>query len=134
MTRRPRRRGRLFAATAGLILATTLAASPPSFAKDDRAERRGNCSGPSEWKLDVHREDGGTLRLHLEVEGGKPGQKWHVFLSDDGAGVFAGSRTSGKDGRFSVQTRTADRSGKDKVRAAANNLETGETCSGRVTL
>jgi hypothetical protein len=104
------------------------------LARDGRVVRRGDCSGPSEWKLEVRREDAGRLRVKLEIEGGRSGQTWHVFLSDNGVGFFAGSRISGSGGRFEVERRTRDRAGNDTIRAGVNNVVSGETCSGKAKL
>lgn len=121
------------AATVVLTVSIALATATASLAAD-RVVRRGSCSGPSDWKLDVRRIDGGRLRVTLEVEGGRSGQEWHVFLSDNGTGFYAGSRTSGTGGYLEVQRRTTDLSGSDTIRGGANNLDTSETCSGKATL
>ena len=122
--------------TSALAVSIVLAGVTPnvSLAHEDRLVRRGDCSGPSEWKLVVRKEDAGTLRVKLEVEGGRSGQKWHVFLSDNGTGFFAGSRISGSNGYFEVSRRTANRAGSDTIRAGASNTVTGETCNGKATL
>ena len=104
------------------------------MASGDRVVRRGRCSGPSTWKLDVRRESGSRLRVQLEIQGGRAGQSWHVFISDDGARIFAGSRTSGAGGLVEVRVGTTDRPGADAIKAAANNQVTRETCAGRATL
>ena len=113
-----------------LVTVTPSAAS----AVDGRVVRRGACTGPSDWKLDVRREDGARLRVKLEIEGGRSGQDWHVFLSDNGTNVFSGTRTSGSGGYLEVRVRATDRSGPDAIKAAANNIATGESCTGRASL
>jgi len=123
----------LRSAIATLTIASIAVPSSAS-AGDDRIRRRGNCSGRSEWELDVRREDAGRLRVRLEIEGGRSGQDWHLFLSDNGANIFSGTRTSESGGHVEVRVRTADRSGADAVKAAANNVATGESCRGRATL
>ncbi len=70
----------------------------------------------------------------LEIEGGRSGQDWHTFLSDNGSGIFSGSRTSGSGGYLEVRVRTIDRAGSDAIKAAGNNQVTGETCIGRAAL
>jgi hypothetical protein len=96
--------------------------------------RRGDCTGRSGWKLDVRAEDGRRLRVSFEIEGGRAGQDWHVFLSDDGVGIFSGTRTSGAGGSLEVRVRTTDRAGSDTIKAAANNVDSGESCAGKATL
>jgi len=123
----------LRAAIAALAI-VSIAMSSSASAGDDRITRRGDCSGRSEWKLDVRREDGGRLRVRLEIEGGRSGQDWHLFLSDDGVNIFSGTRTSEGGGHVEVRVRTTDRSGADAIKAAANNVVSGESCTGRATL
>jgi hypothetical protein len=103
-------------------------------AGDGRIVRRGACTGPSDWKLDVRQEDGARLRVTLEIEGGRSGQAWHIFLSDNGVNIFSGTRTSEGGGHVEVRVRTTDRSGADAIKAAANNVVSGESCAGRATL
>jgi hypothetical protein len=123
---------RRFAATT--ILAVVLAIPCTGHAGDGRVVRRGDCTGRSGWKLDVRTEDGRRLRVSFEIEGGRAGQDWHVFLSDDGVGIFSGARTSGAAGSLEVRVRTTDRAGSDTIKAAANNVVSGESCAGRATL
>jgi hypothetical protein len=120
-------------AVAAAFVVTTLA-PVSSLADGGRVVRRGDCSGPSVWRLEVRKGDAGRLRVRLEVEGGRSGQKWHAFLSDNGLGFFAGSRISGSDGHFRVERRTRNQAGSDAIRAGANNITTGESCNGRATL
>lgn len=120
-------------AVAALTIASIALPSSAS-AGDDRIRRRGDCSGRSEWELDVRRDDGGRLRVMLEIQGGRSGQDWHIFLSDNGVNIFSGTRTSEGGGHVEVRVRTTDRSGADAVKAAANNVATGESCTGRATL
>jgi hypothetical protein len=116
------------------LLATVIVTPPAASAGDGRIVRRGACTGPSDWKLDVRKEDGARLRVTLEIEGGRFGQDWHVFLSDNGTNIFSGTRTSGSGGYLEVRVRTTDRSGPDAIKAAANNVVTGESCTGRASL
>jgi hypothetical protein len=118
------------AIVAGLIAVPFVSAS----AGGGDVDRRGSCSGPSDWRLRVRHDDDGKLRVRYEVDGGHAGQEWHVFLSDNGVGFFAGTRISQSGGSFEVRKRTADRAGTDTIRAGANNVVTGETCGGRATL
>jgi hypothetical protein len=123
----------LLAAVAALV-AASIAIPASASAGDGRIVRRGACTGPSDWRLEVREEDGARLRVRLEIEGGRSGQDWHLFLSDNGMNIFSGTRTSGSGGHVEVRVRTTDRSGADAVKAAANNVVTGESCTGRATL
>ena len=128
-------RARPFARLAIVVLAAAAIAGPsPASAGDGRIVRRGACTGPSDWKLDVRQEDGARLRVTLEIEGGRSGQAWHIFLSDNGVNIFSGTRTSESGGHVEVRVRTTDRSGADAIKAAANNVVSGESCAGRATL
>lgn len=117
-----------------VVVMAAIAFPAPASARGGRIVRRGGCAGPSEWTLDVRQEDGGRLRVKLEIEGGRSGQEWHVFLSDNGVGIFSGSRISESGGYLEVRVRTTDRAGSDAIKAAANNVASGESCTGRATL
>ena len=116
------------------LLAASIALPSAASAGDGRIVRRGACTGPSDWKLDVRLEDGARLRATLEIEGGRSGQDWHVFMSDNGTRIFSGTRTSVSGGHLEVRVRTTDRRDSDLVKAAANNVVTGESCTGRASL
>lgn len=116
------------------LVVASIALPQLASAGDGRVRRRGDCSGRSDWKLEVRQEDGARLRVRFEIEGGRSGQDWHVFLSDNGVNIFSGTRTSGSGGQLEVRVRTADRAGADAVKAAANNVVSGESCTARVTL
>lgn len=116
---------------AGLL---TLGLAVPAGASDDRGRREGSCSGgPSEWKLVVRRESASTLRIRYEIEGGKAGQTWQLFISDNGTRIYAGNKVSGAGGYVRVRRETADRSGTDLIKATGVNLDSGESCSGSLS-
>ncbi|HEU4529187.1 MAG TPA: hypothetical protein VFT80_14810 [Actinomycetota bacterium] len=118
-------------AVLALVGAFALGATPALATRD----ARGSCSGgPSEWRLTVGREDDRTLRIRYRIEDGEPDQAWQLFISDDGVRVYAGTKASNDEGRVRVRRLTADRPGRDRIEAAGVNLETGESCSGRVTV
>jgi hypothetical protein len=112
--------------TAGALLAS------PARARDDEIRREGACSGPSDWRLRVRKEDAGKLGVRFEIEHGASGQVWEVFLSDNGARFFAGTRTSGSNGYLRVRKLTKDRSGNDRIKGYGYNRATGEICSGKL--
>jgi hypothetical protein len=120
----------------GLVaaLAAALALPSPAHAIDGRVVKRGDCTRHSDWKLEVRKEDGGRLRVRYEIEGGRSGQEWHIFLSDNGVGIFSGTRTSASNGYVEVRLRRSDRAGSDTIKAAANNVDSGESCAGKATL
>jgi hypothetical protein len=91
----------------------------------------GACSGPSHWILRIHAATGARLLVTFTVTGGAAGQRWNIFMSDKGVGIFAGSRTTNSDGTFVVSHYVKDLLGLDKINTAANNTDTGETCQAR---
>jgi hypothetical protein len=125
-SRRSRRR-----VLAAACLALVLVAGSPGLAH--AAVNRGECSGPSRWRLAAV-PDGGVLLIRLTVRGGRAGQRWNVFMDHNGTGFFAGHRISGEDGFWIVRKRVANRAGLDRIRFGAHNVVTGETCQGRVVV
>jgi hypothetical protein len=81
----------------------------------------------------VARESDTTLRIRFRIEDGEPAQAWQLFISDDGDRVYAGTKVSDDDGRVRVRTVTVDRAGRDRIEAAGVNLDTGGSCSGRLS-
>jgi hypothetical protein len=104
----------------------------PVAALDVATVRKGACSGPTRWRLGVVR-DGGTLRVKLAVRGGRPRQRWNVFMDHNGKGFFAGFRISGPEGFWVVRRRVRNFAGTDTIRFGAHNVATGETCRGRAS-
>jgi hypothetical protein len=119
------------AAVVGALALTTAAA--PAFAKDGRVERRGSCTGATDWKLKLQPEHG-RIETEFEVDSNRAGQVWNVTINDNGVRVFTGSRTtSAPSGSFEVARLIANRGGADHVVASARNAKSGETCTGRLT-
>jgi hypothetical protein len=113
------------------LLVLTIGAS--SALAGDEVRQRGSCSGgPSEWRLRVEREDDTSLRVRFDIEGGASGQVWQLFLSDDGERIYAATKESGDGGEVRARRLTADRDGTDRIKATGVNLDTGESCAGRV--
>jgi hypothetical protein len=117
----------LVAALTALAVAAT-----PATARDDEIRRSGSCSGPSDWRLRVRKEDARRLQVRFEIEHGASGQTWEVFLSDNGTRFFAGTRTSGDNGYLRVRKQTKNRAGTDRIKGFGYDRTTGETCSGKL--
>jgi hypothetical protein len=114
-----------------VVLAVALALAPEVARADVRTS--GSCSGGSgDYRLDVQREDRNSLRVRFEIEAEGAGERWQVFVSDDGVRVFARTRYSNDDGDVRVRIDIADRAGTDRISASAANLDDGETCGGSV--
>jgi hypothetical protein len=114
----------------GILLLAAIAA--PASAHG--GEVRGSCSGgPSEYRLRVRQGDGDSLRVRFEIESEGAGERWQVFLSDNGTRIYARTRLSDGDGWIRVRKATEDRDGADRISASGVNLETGESCAGSVS-
>jgi hypothetical protein len=127
---------RVSAALLSVALAGTiaLAAAAPASAKGgSRAEARGKCSAGAVWKLKA-KPDNGRMEVELEVDSNRNGQTWAVRITDNGVAVFSGKRvTHAPSGSFSIEFRTANRSGRDAFVGTARDIRTGQLCTARVT-
>ncbi len=117
----------------GLAVGALFASAPAAMAKDG-VTTKGNCSGAAKWKLGLRPEDGGVLKVQLEVEEAKPGQQWSVRIADNGSRIFSGSRTANQFGEFTVRTSSTNRAGSDHVTGRATNKVTGQVCNASATL
>jgi hypothetical protein len=105
----------------------------PVLAHDDAA--RGSCSGgSSEFRLRGQHRDDGSLRIRFEIRGDASGERWQLFMSDNGRRIYARTRVADDGGRVRVQKRTDDRPGRDRISATGVNLNTGESCAGSLFL
>ncbi|HEY7762908.1 MAG TPA: hypothetical protein VIC52_07835, partial [Actinomycetota bacterium] len=106
-------------------------ASPVSAGRDVR--RGGSCSGgPGEWSLRVQRESPTKLRVRFEIDDVPTGQRWQLFLSNDGDRVYSRTKTSGRGGEVRVRIVIRNRPGRDRIAASGVNTRTGTTCEGSV--
>jgi hypothetical protein len=95
--------------------------------------RRGKCSAGAVWKLKA-KPDNGRMEVELEVDSNRNGQTWAVRITDNGVAVFSGKRvTHAPSGSFSIEFRTANRSGRDAFVGTARDVRTGQLCPARVT-
>jgi hypothetical protein len=116
---------------AGVVGVSMLLAMPgtPAQAGDDRERiKRTRCSEASSSKLKV-KTDNGRLEVEFEVDQNRSGDKWKVRLRNDGESFFRGKRTTaGASGSFSVERKTSNGPGKDRISGRARNLRTDEVC------
>jgi hypothetical protein len=119
---------------AGLLVLGSLVVVPaPAFAKDTDVIKSGNCSGRTDWKLKVGREDSG-LEGELQVDSNRIGQQWRVRLVDDGVLRTSVTRTTkAPSGAFTVRRIIPNMAGTDDIVARARNLATGEVCVARIS-
>lgn len=114
----------------GILAATPVSAGGGG---DREVIRRGNCSGGTDWKFKVKRDDG-RLEAEYEVDQNRNGDRWRVRLKHDGNRYFRGTRvTRGRSGSFEIERKVANHQGVDRFRARARNLRTDELCGGRVS-
>jgi hypothetical protein len=95
--------------------------------------RRGDCAGgEGDWDLRVEREDRNTLEVRFKIDDVDPGETWQLFLSDNGVGVFSGTKRANSEGEVRVRREIRDRAGTDHIKASGVNLDDGTTCRGSV--
>jgi hypothetical protein len=95
-------------------------------------QRTGHCRNGGVWNLEVERVRRGRLHVEFEVDNVRNRQTWQVFVSDNGRRVAAVTRWSGSSGEFDLNRLTRNRSGRDRIAAAALNVSTGNRCGGRL--
>ena len=115
-----------------VLLAVTVAL-PSAGARDDEVRRDGTCDLGSGWRLIARRESATTLRVRYILDTNRAGQAWSIFLSLNGARLFAGQRTTTSEGSIRVTRYPMDRAGDDLIKGSGNNLVTGESCNGSLT-
>jgi hypothetical protein len=126
--------GRLIRVVIAGVLVFTVAGTTNAFAKSGDVIRTGSCSGSSDWKLKLSREDG-KIEVEYEVDSNKVGQHWRVKLFENGNRIFRGTKTTqGASGSFTVRTLAKNTAGTDSFRAHAVNLASGETCGGTASI
>ena len=120
---------------AGAAVATavlSLAAPPALGRNNDDRERRGSCSGSTDWKVKVGPEDG-RLEVEGEIDSSRRGQTWRWRLYHNGSLSAHGLRTtSGSSGSFEVRRTSVDLRGTDRFTLRARNTRNNELCVGTV--
>lgn len=126
-----RKFGVMSVATAVLLIGAMTA---PVAAKSGDVVRTGDCSGSANWKLKGGLDDG-RIKVEFEVDSNRIGQTWRVRLKDNGEVFFRGLRTTlAPSGSFTVEKRTANRAGTDKIVGFARNVNSGQTCRGVIRI
>ena len=116
-----------------VVLLAVMVALPSAGARDDEVRREGTCDLGSGWRLIARRESATTLRVRYILDTDHAGQAWSIFLSLNGARLFAGQRTTTSEGSIRVTRYPMDRAGDDLIKGSGNNLVTGESCNGSLT-
>jgi hypothetical protein len=122
-------------ATAAMLAmgsAALLAAPAEAKGSDGRVEKRGTCSKGGTWKLKAKHDDN-RIEWEFEVDTNRVGQKWSVKVTDNKTRIFTGTRTTtAPSGSFSVEKKTANRAGKDVIKARATRGK--NVCAGTVSV
>lgn len=115
------------------VAALALVPASGAGAKDGDIIREGSCSGSSDWKLKLSRENG-RIEVEYEVDQNVTGDQWRVTLRLNGDRFFRGIRTTQPpSGSFEVNRRIDNGDGEERVTARARNLSTDELCRGSAT-
>jgi hypothetical protein len=121
--------------TASVAVGSMALAAGPAQAKggdDGRVEAQGACTGGGVWKLKAKHDDG-RVEYAFEVDTNHVGQTWNVKVTDNGASVWSGTRTTvAPSGSFSLERTTANRAGADKIVATATRG--AASCHGSVVV
>jgi hypothetical protein len=125
----PRRIG-LLVASATLITAAAVSTVPAVSAASGDVIRTGNCTGSSDWKLKLSK-DNGRIQVEFEVDSNRIGQTWITKIKRNGNVLASGYRvTKAPSGSFTFRASISDRAGIDTVVGRARNLKSGEICRG----
>ena len=120
---------------AALAATVVLVVAAPALAGGDKeVTRNGSCSGTTDWKLELDRDDG-RIETEFEVDQNRNGERWRVTLKRDGNRFFRGVKTTrAPSGSFEVNRRPLNHLGPDRITARAVNLGSGEVCRGAATI
>jgi hypothetical protein len=127
---------RLGSTALAVLMIGGITATSPASAKDrdGRVIVRGDCSSRADWKLKAKPDDG-QVEVEFEVDSTRNRQSWTWTLRSEGS-VFASGRrtTQPPSGSFSVDRRTSDSGGRQRISATARNARTGEVCRASLTI
>jgi hypothetical protein len=126
------RASRRLVLVSSLSLLTLGAVAAPSgtLAKDGDVIRRGDCSGATDWKLKLSKDDG-RIEVEFEVDQNRNRRTWNVQLKQDGTTFWKGQRTTrAPSGSFEVRKLASDKAGVHTFVGRAVNPATGEVCRG----
>ena len=123
--------------TAALLLAGTVtlgAVGTAHASDDDSVDRRGSCSGSTDWRLRAKQDDG-RIEVKAKVDSTRVGQVWTWTLNQNGAVAAQGTGTTrGTSASFEIERDLADAVGADAFTFVATNAATGEVCTAAATL
>jgi hypothetical protein len=130
-TTRTRRIGIL--ATAGLMALTSLSVVAMPAAAASEREKRGQCTGTSDWELELEREHG-RIEINLDVDTTRVNRQWRVRMKHDGKLFLNTLRRTDGDRDIEIERHRNDTAGSDKIWFKAVDQVNGEVCKGMVTI
>jgi hypothetical protein len=123
--------GVVFTALLALLPMSAAQASHSSFLHRRIVERTGQCrSGSAHWDLKTKNLAGGRIYIEFEVDSVPRGARWQMFVSQNGRRIAAVDRRARTSKGVQVNRVRRNGSGRDRIRAAAVNPSSGNTCSG----
>lgn len=124
---------RIGAIVASTVLAVTAAAMAPASASSGGGpvERRGDCTGSSQWRLKAS-PDNGRIRVEAEDDTGVKGQHWSWRLLHNGGVSARGNAVTKDGGSFEIQRSMVDIGGVDSIGWRSRNKANGERCNGNL--
>lgn len=118
------------AAMVASVIALSAATVVPAQANDADVDRRGNCSGATDWKLKASPEDG-RIEIEGEVDSNRNGQTWTWrILHNGGVSARGTATTHAPSGSFEVSRVIVNSTGTDTIGWRATNPNSGEVCRG----
>ena len=119
---------------AAIAATVVLVAALPAAAGGQEVIRTGSCSGSADWKLKLKLDDG-KIETEFEVDQNVNGERWRVVLKRDGKRFFRDIRTThAPSGSFSVERKTQNTAGPNRIKARAVHLDSGQVCVGAATI
>jgi hypothetical protein len=107
-------------------------AGAPALADGDEARVRGTCTGSTRAELRV-RDDGGRLRVELELRTRVPATRWDVVVVRERRLAWRGTIRTPARGSARVRRELADWYGTDTIAVRARSGR-GETCRATATV
>ena len=119
-------------ATMALVGVASVAVAAPAVAGSS-ADREGNCSGRSEWRLKASDEDN-RIEVEGRVDSDISGQRWRWRMLHNGEVSARGKATTdASSGSFRIRRLMVNIPGDDRIGWRATNRNTGEVCRGNLT-
>lgn len=119
---------------AGALAFSLFTATPAGAAGGELVQNQGPCNQGSRWELSIETNSGGGFTSDFDVRDAPVGDRWRIKMRHNGEPLFRGTAVTDEDGRLEVEPAIQLQAGPDTVIAKAVSLDTGERCSGTVTL